>query len=140
MVLRLRRGAPHLHAAARGAIPRAIFRQVVAATDFALWWPSFDEAVYEDRVPVWSGPEHGYVDPDTGEVLPTWADALDRLDKDEDAKPAHVMRFGKQLDLQGVIQPEVGVCRSSRGVHSPGWTSAAAAYSGCCAAREGCEC
>jgi hypothetical protein len=34
-----RRGAPHLHAAARGAIPRAILRQVVAATDYALWWP-----------------------------------------------------------------------------------------------------
>ena len=47
--------------------------------------------------------EHGYVDPDTGEVLPTWAEALDRLDQDEDAKPAHMMRFGKQLDLQGAI-------------------------------------
>jgi hypothetical protein len=34
-----KRGAPHLHAAARGAIPRAILRQVVAATDYALWWP-----------------------------------------------------------------------------------------------------
>jgi hypothetical protein len=36
-------------------------------------------------------------------VLPTWAEALDRLDQDPDAKPAHVMRFGTQLDLQGVI-------------------------------------
>ena len=30
-----KRGAPHLHAAVRGAIPRAILKQVVAATDFA---------------------------------------------------------------------------------------------------------
>jgi hypothetical protein len=98
-----KRLAPHLHAAIRGALPRAIFRQVVAATDFALWWPSFDQPVYLDRVPVWTGPEHGYADPDTGEVLPTWDEALDRIDTDPDAKPAHVMRFGKQLDLQGVI-------------------------------------
>ena len=86
-----------------GAIPRAIFRQVVEATDYALWWPPFDQAVYVDRLPVWTGPEHGYADPDTGEILPTWDQALDQLDNDPDAKPAHVMRFGKQLDLQGVI-------------------------------------
>ena len=98
-----KRGAPHLHATIRGAIPRAIFRQVVAATDFALWWPPFDVPVYDDRLPEWTGPEHGYVDPDTGEVLPTWAEALDRIDSDPDAKPAHLMRFGTQLDLQGVI-------------------------------------
>ena len=98
-----RRLAPHLHAAARGAIPRAILRQVVEATYYTLWWPPFDQPVYVDRLPVWTGPEHGYADPDTGEILPTWDQALDRLDNDPDAKPAHVMRFGKQLDLQGVI-------------------------------------
>lgn len=98
-----RRSAPHLHAAIRGAIPRAIFRQVVAATDFALWWPPFDQAVHVDQLPEWTGPEHGYADPDTGQVLPTWAEALDQVDNDPDARPAHVMRFGKQLDLQGVI-------------------------------------
>ena len=98
-----KRGAPHLHATIRGAIPRAIFRQVVAATDYALWWPSFDQAVYVDRLPEWTGPENGYADPDTGELLPTWGQALDRLDTDPDARPAHVMRFGTQLDLQGVI-------------------------------------
>ena len=64
--------------------------------------PSTRPSTY-DRLPSWTGPEHGYADPDTGEVLPTWAEALDRLDTDPDAKPAHVMRFGTQLDLQGVI-------------------------------------
>jgi hypothetical protein len=98
-----RRLAPHLHSTIRGAIPRAIFRQVVAATDYALWWPSFDQAVYVDRLPEWTGPENGYADPDTGELLPTWQQALDALDADPDAQPAHVMRFGTQLDLQGVI-------------------------------------
>ena len=99
-----RRGAPHLHAASRGVIPRAILKQVVAATDFALWWPAFDQVLYDtDRLPKWAGNRAGYVDPDTGEVLPTWAQALARLDHDPDAKPAHVMRFGKQLDMQGVI-------------------------------------
>jgi hypothetical protein len=99
-----RRVAPHLHATIRGAIPRAIFRQVVAATDYALWWPSFDQVLYDtDRVPEWTGPDQGYADPDTGELLPTWRQALDRLDDNPDANPAHVMRFGTQLDLQGVI-------------------------------------
>ena len=41
-----RRLAPHLHATIRGAIPRAIFHQVVAATDFALWWPPFDQVLF----------------------------------------------------------------------------------------------
>jgi hypothetical protein len=98
-----RRLAPHLHAAARGVIPRAILRQVVEGTYYTLWWPPFDQPVYVDRLPVWTGPEHGYADPETGEILPTWNQALDRLDNDQEAKPAHVMRFGKQLDLQGVI-------------------------------------
>ena len=93
--------APHLHAAIRGAIPRAILRQVVQATYYTLWWPSFDTPVYLERVPTWTGTD--YIDPDTGEVLPTWDEALARLDADPEAKPAHVLRFGSQLDLQGVI-------------------------------------
>jgi hypothetical protein len=63
--------------------------------------------VYErDRLPVWddaAGQEGGYVDPDTGEVLPTWDDALDALGQDEDAEPLHVVRFGRQIDAQGVM-------------------------------------
>ena len=51
-----KRGAPHLHAAVRGAIPRAILKQVVAAADLALWWPPFDQVRYDnDRLPVWAG-------------------------------------------------------------------------------------
>ena len=49
-----RRLAPHLHAAVRGAIPRATLRAVVRATYYAAWWPSVDRVVYADeRVPVW---------------------------------------------------------------------------------------
>jgi hypothetical protein len=96
-----RRLAPHLHAANRGAIPRAILRQVVNATYYTLWWPSFDRPVYVDRIPVWDGSD--YIDADTGEVLPSWDQALDALDADPDARPAHVLRFGSQLDIQGVI-------------------------------------
>jgi hypothetical protein len=98
--------APHLHAAIRGAIPRAILRQVMDATYYSLCWPSFDRAVYVERIPVWSGSD--YVDPDTGEVLPTWKQALDESDADPDARPAHVLRFGSQLNMQDVI-PEQAV-------------------------------
>ena len=47
--------------------------------------------------------EHGctYVDPCTGEVLPTWEQALDAIgDQDE---PVHVARFGDRFDAQGVL-------------------------------------
>src|SRR3954453_20577179 len=48
-----RRLAPHLHAAVRGAIPRAVVREVAAATYHQVWWPSFEEVVFDEVVPVW---------------------------------------------------------------------------------------
>src|SRR5690606_303845 len=67
-----RRLAPHLHAAIRGAIPRALLRQVIAGTYHQVWWPSFDEPVYVEELPVWDVQAGGYVDPTSGELLPTW--------------------------------------------------------------------
>lgn len=101
-----RRLAPHLHAAIRGAIPRRVLRQVAAATYLQVWWPAFDQAVYTDVLPEWTG--DGYADPVTGLLLPTWDEALDAIDSNPEARPAHVMRFGAQLDVQGLVrgQPE----------------------------------
>ena len=100
-----RRLAPHLHAAVRGAIPRAVVREVAAATYHQVWWPSFDTVVHEEVLPVWQDGA-GYVDQGSGVVLPTWDEALDALDADEDAEPAHVVRFGSQVDLQGILETE----------------------------------
>src|SRR5699024_2967295 len=101
-----RRLAPHLHAAIRGAIPRQTFRQVVKATYHQVWWPPHDEPVYTSGyLPVWED-QLGYVDPATGTGLPTWEEALDALEDDPGAKPAHVIRFGSQMDLQGIIASE----------------------------------
>ncbi len=50
-----RRLAPHLHAAIRGAIPRAIVREVAAATYHQIWWPSHDEVRYERCAPDLAG-------------------------------------------------------------------------------------
>jgi hypothetical protein len=97
-----RRLAPHLHAAMRGTIPRLIIRQVRAATYHQVWWPAHDEPVYVDRLPVWTD-QAGYVDPDTGAPLRTWDEALDALDTGPDAAPAHVVRFGDQDDMQGLL-------------------------------------
>ncbi|MFD8529663.1 replication initiator [Streptosporangium canum] len=98
-----KRLAPHLHMAIRGTLPRAEMRQIVAATYHQVWWPAADEVVYDGgHRPVWSAGV-GYVDPASGEVLPTWDEALDRLGADEDAEPLHVMRFGAQADVQGVL-------------------------------------
>jgi hypothetical protein len=101
-----RRMAPHLHAAIRGAIPRETFRQVVAATYHQVWWPPHDAVVYDGaHMPVWRVGA-GYVDSATGQVLPTFQQALDEVDAEPDTMPAHVIRFGSQLDLQGIIAAE----------------------------------
>lgn len=107
-----RRLAPHLLAAMRGVVPRRVLRQVVAATYLQVWWPAFDTARYVDELPQWTGSE--YADPNTGVLLPTWAEALDALDDDSDARPAHVMRFGTQLDVQGIIRGHPDADRAIR--------------------------
>jgi hypothetical protein len=97
-----KRLAPHAHFAIRGTLPRATVREVVAATYHQVWWPTTTHVVYAgDRVPVWSEDHVGYVDPDTADPLPTWDEALDAIgDQDE---PAHVARFGSQVDAVGVL-------------------------------------
>ncbi|WNB85489.1 replication initiator [Cellulomonas sp. ATA003] len=96
-----RRLAPHFHVAIRGAIPRATVRAVTRATYFQLWWPPMDRPVYVHRIPIWDGER--YRDPDTGLALPTWKQAIAALDDDPDARPAHVMRLGQQVDIKGLI-------------------------------------
>ncbi len=84
---------------------------VRAATYHQVWWPAHDSAVYEGRrLPIWT--DAGYADPDTGELLPTWDEALDALDGDPDAVPAHVVRFGEQDDIQGLVAGTPGVDRA----------------------------
>ncbi len=98
-----KRLAPHLHAGIRGAIPRELLRQVTAATYHQVWWPEHDEIVYDSQhLPFWDEVAESYVDL-AGMVLPTWEEALDELDADPEARPAHVVRLGKQLDIQGII-------------------------------------
>ncbi|RCG29091.1 replication initiation protein [Sphaerisporangium album] len=114
-----KRLAPHLHMAVRGAMPRAEVKAVAAATYHQVWWPAADEVRYEGaHLPVWVGDEHAtdrsdgqagdYLDPETGEVLPTWERALDQLDADEDAEPLHVVRLGPQIDVKGVMAGSPG--------------------------------
>ncbi|UPK73173.1 replication initiation protein [Nocardioidaceae bacterium SCSIO 66511] len=95
-----KRLALHLHAAVRGGITASLFDAVVAATYHALWWPPHDDPVYaKEHPPVWDEVAGGYVDPDTGVLLPTWDQALDRLEE-ADAAPAYVLSFGSQSDRQ----------------------------------------
>ena len=101
--------APHLHTALRGTIPRVVLKQVVEATYLQVWWPRFDRPVFVHRKPQWDGTD--YIDVDTGIVLPTWQEALDQAETDE---PAHVARFGKQLDMAGIIAPSEDADRAIR--------------------------
>src|SRR5690606_21572630 len=99
-----KRLAPHLHMAIRGTLPRAEIKQIAAATYHQVWWPQADRVVFDsdDHLPVWQDGV-GYLDPDTGEVLSTWDQALDQLDTEDTAEPLHVIRFGEQIDVQGVL-------------------------------------
>ena len=97
-----RRLAPHVHIAIRGTISRAELREVIAATYHQVWWPSTAAVKYDGgHLPVWDEHTGTYLDPDTGEILPTWDQALDAIgDGDE---PLHVARFGSRFDAQGVL-------------------------------------
>jgi hypothetical protein len=98
-----RRLAPHAHFAIRGTIPRAMLERVAAATYHQVWWPPADHVVYPvDRPSVWDARRNAWTDPDTGWPLPSWADALDAIDTDPDAAPAHLIRFGPQVKAKGV--------------------------------------
>ncbi|WP_431897221.1 replication initiator [Nonomuraea sp. bgisy101] len=93
-----KRLAPHLHMAIRGTLPRAEMKQIAAATYHQVWWPPADEVKHDsENLPIWND-EDGYLDPATGEILPTWDQALDDLEE-----PLHVLRFGDQADVQGVL-------------------------------------
>src|SRR5262249_48204419 len=92
-----RRLAPHAHFAARGAFPRAIVRQVAAATYHQVWWPPTSHIVYPDHAsqPIWDESAASYLDPNTGQPLKTWAEGMDELDQllelDPDREPEHVV-------------------------------------------------
>ena len=47
-------------------------------------------------------------------MLPTWADALDQVADDPDARPAHVLRLGSQYDAAGIIAPSEDADRAVR--------------------------
>ena len=97
-----RRLAPHIHLAMRGTVPRAELRRVLAATYHQVWWPDTSAVRFEDgALPVWDEHAATYLDPPTGEVLPTWDDALDAIGDDDE--PLHVARFGERFDAQGVL-------------------------------------
>ncbi len=97
-----RRLAPHMHLAMRGTVSRADLRRVLAATYHQVWWPDTSAVRFDgDELPVWDEHAATYLDPATGEVLPTWDDALDAIGAD--AEPLHVARFGERFDAQGVL-------------------------------------
>jgi hypothetical protein len=88
-----RRLAPHVHLAMRGTVSRAELRRVLTATYHQVWWPAVSEVKYDgdDRL-VWDEAIGGYLDSATGEVLPTWDEALDAIGPED--QPWHVARFG----------------------------------------------
>jgi hypothetical protein len=94
-----RRLAPHVHIALRGTIARSELRRVLAATYHQVWWPDVPVKYRDgDELPVWHDQVGGYVDPATGEVLPTWDEALDAISAYD--LPWHVARFGDRFDAQ----------------------------------------
>jgi hypothetical protein len=97
-----KRLAPHVHIAIRGTVSRAELRQIITATYHQVWWPTANEVRFEgERLPMWHDRSGRYLDPDTGELLTEWDDALDGIGPHDD--PMHVARFGAKFDAQGVL-------------------------------------
>jgi len=97
-----RRLAPHIHIAMRGTLSRTELRQVLAATYHQVWWPPTGLVKHDEpNLPIWHEASGHYLDPATGELLPTWDQALDAIGPDDE--PLHVARFGERYDAQGVI-------------------------------------
>ena len=97
-----RRPAPHVHLAIRGTIARRELREVIAATYHQVWWPSTTVVRFDgDHLPVWDEDKATYLDPDTGELLLTWDQALDAIG--DTGEPLHVARFGEQFKAEGVL-------------------------------------
>ncbi len=91
-----KRLAPHVHIAMRGTVARAEIRRVLAATYHQVWWPDTSTVKYDgDQLPVWDEHTRNYLDPATGEILPSWDQALDAIGVDD--QPHHVARFGDQV-------------------------------------------
>ncbi|WP_280377287.1 replication initiator [Nocardia wallacei] len=98
-----RRGAPHVHIAARGTDPHELLNQVLSGTYCHVWWPHFDHEVYTDgHMPVWDHAAGGFADPDTGYLLPSFDDALALMDEMDDIQPAHVIRWGVQAETRDI--------------------------------------
>ena len=94
-----KRGAPHFHAAIRGAIPPLSYEQLPQRPNHQVWWPAHDQLVYTDeRLPVWDTRAKAFTDPDTGTPLPSWEQACEEL-----TEPAHVVRFRTQVHVKGIL-------------------------------------
>jgi len=77
-------------------------RKVLAATHRQVWWPATGHVLdVSDHLPVWHEASRSYVDPLTGEALPTWEEALDAIGEHDE--PWYVVRFGTKFDAQGVL-------------------------------------
>jgi hypothetical protein len=97
-----RRLAPHAHIALRGAVSRADLRRVIAATYHQVWWPAIDTVRYNaQHAPAWDERRARYVDKATGELLPSWDEALDAIGPHD--QPVHVARLGSQFKGKGVL-------------------------------------
>ncbi|WP_433627082.1 replication initiator [Nocardia sp. CA-120079] len=99
-----RRGAPHIHIALRGTVPRRIIKQVTKATYRHIWWPKPTTMLYSPnrgRLPLWDRDRRTFVDPHTHTPLQPWDEAIAAIDDDDE--PAHVARFGTQVHYRGIL-------------------------------------
>ena len=107
-----KRLAPHLHAAIRGAIPREMLRQVSRPPTCSCGGRPSTSPSTSTGCPVWTGTD--YVDPTPGRCCRPGSRRWTGSTRDPDARPAHVLRFGSQLDMAGIIAPSADADRAVR--------------------------
>ena len=96
-----RRLAPHLHAAIRGRSPAGSCARSGPRPTTRSGGPPTTSRSTSSGSRWWT--DRRLRRPGHRRLLPTWEEALDALDADPDAEPAHVVRFGDQDDLQGLL-------------------------------------
>jgi hypothetical protein len=67
-----------------------------------------DQVIYAEALPEWDPERETYVDPDTGEPLSSWDEAIDAIRPDDG--PGHVLRFGTQIHAKGVLAGNAARC------------------------------
>jgi hypothetical protein len=97
-----KRLAPHVTSRYAAPSPAPICARSSPPPITRSWWPATDAVRFDgEELPILHEVSGNYLDPGTGEVLPTWDQTLDAISPAD--LPRHGARFGPKFDAQGML-------------------------------------